>query len=140
MYTHNPAPLSVFLFYLHPHISNSCVYVSNHVYAFPSPPLIIRMGITNWTPLHNSYQPPILHPLASFHNGLGCTLPLHPTSHALSTSPTPRKRELVCGACIGTTQVPWLHPWIHSSNSLRFLRDMIIHRFTLETVYVTLFR
>ena len=36
---------------------------------------------------------------------LGCTLPHNPTSHALLTSSTPRQRELVCGACIGTTQV-----------------------------------
>ena len=34
-----------------------------------------------------------------------CTLLRHPTSHALPTSPIPRQRELVCGACIGTTQV-----------------------------------
>ena len=42
------------------------------------------------------------HPLASFQNGLGCTLLQHPTSHALLTSPAPRERQLAYGACIGT--------------------------------------
>jgi len=34
-----------------------------------------------------------------------CTLLHHPTSHVLLTSPTPRRRELACEACIGTAQV-----------------------------------
>ena len=52
------------------------------------------------------------HLLASFQSVLGCTLFQHPTSHAPVTSPTPRQKELVCGACIGTTQVgvSLLHP------------------------------
>ena len=45
------------------------------------------------------------HPLASFQNGLGCTFLQHPASHALLTAHTPCKKELVCGACIGTAQV-----------------------------------
>jgi len=44
-------------------------------------------------------------PLASFHNGPGCTLLQHPTSPALLTPPTPCQREFVCGVCIGTAQV-----------------------------------
>ena len=45
------------------------------------------------------------HPLASFRNGFGCTLLEHPTSQVLLTSPNPRQRKLVCGACMGTEQV-----------------------------------
>jgi len=34
-----------------------------------------------------------------------CTLLKHPTSPALLTSPTPRQRAIICGACTGTAQV-----------------------------------
>jgi len=34
-----------------------------------------------------------------------CTLLKHPTSHALLTSPTPRQRAFICGACTRTAQV-----------------------------------
>ena len=42
-----------------------------------------------------------------------CCLCQHPTSPALLTSPTHCQRELVCGACIGTTQVgdSLVTPW-----------------------------
>jgi len=48
---------------------------------------------------------PLPTPLASFPNGIGCTLLQHPTSHALFTFPSPRQRELACWACISTAQV-----------------------------------
>jgi len=35
-YTHNPAHMSVLLFYLHVDYSNGCVCVPEHLYAFPS--------------------------------------------------------------------------------------------------------
>ena len=43
MYIPSPAPMSVFLFYLHPYFSNFCVHVSNHEYAFPCPSIFIRI-------------------------------------------------------------------------------------------------
>jgi len=43
MYTHNSAPMSVFLLYLHLHFSNSCVCVYNHIHAFPSPSIFIHI-------------------------------------------------------------------------------------------------
>ena len=61
---------------------------------------------------------------------LPCTFLQHPTSHALLTSPTPRQRVLVCGACIGTAQIgaSLVAPlgFIFKRSSLRSLRDMII--------------
>jgi len=56
------------------------------------------------THLTTTNQPPP-HPLASFQNGLGCTLLQHPTSAALLASSTPCQREFVCGTCIGNAQV-----------------------------------
>ena len=74
------------------------------------------------------YTPPT--PWQAFENGLGCTLLQHPTSPALLTSPTPCKREFVCGACIGTAQIgaSLVVPlgFIFKQSSLRSLRDMII--------------
>jgi len=55
--------------------------------------------------LTSKLRSPSCHPLASFQNDLDCTLPLHSTSHALLACAAPHQREIVCGACIGTTQV-----------------------------------
>ena len=54
------------------------------------------------THLTKTNQPP-KHALASFQNGLGCTLLQHHASRALPTSLTPRQREIICGACIPTS-------------------------------------
>jgi len=65
-----------------------------------------RHPYTNTQTIHLSWQHyHITNPLASFQNGPDCTLLSHPTSHALLTSPTPRRRELIYGACISTAQV-----------------------------------
>jgi len=85
-------------------------------------PLIFCIMLTPTSPTH-------WHPLARFQNGPGCTLLRHLTSQALPTSPTPRQRELVCGACIGTAQVGIslgapLNS-IFKRSSLRCLRDPI---------------
>jgi len=73
---------------------------------------------------------PPTHHLASLQNGLGCTFLQHPTSRALLTSPTPRQRVFVCGACIGTAQIgaSLVAPlgFIFKRSSLRSSRDMII--------------
>ena len=70
------------------------------------------------------------HPLASFQNGLACTLFQQPTSQALLTSPTNYQREFVCGACINTAQVGALLAapldFLFKQSSLRSLRDIMI--------------
>jgi len=42
-YAHDPAHMSVLLFYLHVYYSNSCVCVSKHVYANPSSSISVRI-------------------------------------------------------------------------------------------------
>jgi len=42
-YTHDPAHMSILLFYRHVYNSNSCVCVSKHVYAFPSSAILLHI-------------------------------------------------------------------------------------------------
>ena len=42
-YTHNPAHMSVLLFYLHVYYSNSCVCGSKCAYAFPSSSIFVHI-------------------------------------------------------------------------------------------------
>ena len=81
--------------------------------------------------VHRLSLSPPTHPLASFHKWPWLYPPSTPhlTRSAL-TSPTPRQSELVCGACIGTTQISAslvaLLGFIFKRSSLRSFRDMII--------------
>jgi len=52
------------------------------------------------------------HPLASFPNGLGCTLLQHNTLHALLPSPTPRQESSPVGSALAPHRLApcWLHP------------------------------